>query len=326
MRKSTIFGIVIAILAVIVGAEAFIYFGGTDYFKASAYSPSSEMSDIMGKLNLTDYGTRVLKAVHPSLDTQDEFNSSCGSHDSNIYVLGCYLTAKDEVHLYNIGSKDLEGVKESTAAHELLHAVWNRLPVWDRRNLESELKTAYDQLPESSDIRTSMSLYSDDNFYDELHSRLGTEMKSLPENLEKHYSTIFKNQDEVVAYYDEYSGTFKEIEAKLGALQVKIKSEKSSIEAESTNLDKEASDLNSKIEDYNKRVSSGNYTSEASARTEGDNLKTETENLSKKYDALNEKIKSYNDLIDDYNSSVVRSNELMDEMNSNTKKVIKQQN
>lgn len=320
MRKSTLFGIIIAVLAVIVGAEAFVYFGGPDYFKASAYTPSSEMSDIMSKLDLTDYGTRVIKAVNPSLDSKDKFNSSCGAHDANIYVLGCYLTAKDEVHLYDIESNELDGVKESTAAHELLHAVWNRLPVWDRRNLEAELKDAYDKLPNSSDIKTSMSLYSDDNFYDELHSRLGTEMKALPEGLEKHYATIFKNQDEIVSYYDKYNGTFKELESKLSALQVKIKSEKTDIEEESNNLEKESSELNAKIDDYNKRISSGNYTSESAAKTEGDNLKTESENLGKNFDALNEKIKAHNDLIDEYNNSVVRSNELMDEMNSNTEK------
>jgi chromosome segregation ATPase len=235
-------------------------------------------------------------------------------------VLGCYLTGDDKIHIYNVEESELDGVKESTTAHELLHAVYLRLPFWEKNSLNNELKKVYDELPEDDDIKSSMKLYSSEDFYDELHSRLGTEKKDLSFELEKHYEAIFKDQDKIVDFYTSYSGTFKKYEKETEALGKRLESLQSEIDAEEERLKTLANDLNARIDNYNGRVTSHNYTDVNAIRLEGSALQAEVNNINSAYDALNAKIDEYNNLIGEYNSSVVRTNQIFNSINSNSEK------
>lgn len=310
-----VFGVLIAIL----GFEAFSFFGGFDYIKASSFTPSGEMQGIIDELDLTDRGVRTFRAVRPNLASRTVFNEKCNSHDSEIYVLGCYVTGDDIIYLYNIEVPELNGVRESTAAHELLHAVYNRLPFWEKNDLNSKLRKVYDSLDEKSDIKTSMELYSDEEFYDELHSRIGTEIKELPAELENHYAKIFNDQDKIVDFYNKYSGTFKALEKEMETLGSKIEEGKRYIDEETARLDALANELNKKIEDYNKRVAAGSNGS--AIQTEGNNLQKEISELEDMYKKLNEYINEYNKMIDEYNSNVIQTNDILDSINSNSSKV-----
>jgi len=315
--RAVIYGILIALIFF----EAFDLLGGYDFIKAATFTPSPEMEQVIDNINLTSRGERILKASSPTLDSRDVFNEKCDSHNAEIYVLGCYLTGDDAIHLYNIDSDELDGVIESTAAHELLHAVYNRLPFWEKTSLNNQLKAVYNSLDENDEIKTSMQLYSDDDFYDELHSRLGTEIKNLPYDLEKHYAAIFEDQDTIVDYYERYSGTFKKYESELKELEQKINNLKNDIEAEEARLTNLSNELNIKIDNYNTRVKQRNYTSVEVIRAEGKILQTEIDNINSAYDALNVKINEYNNAIIEYNNKVIRTNQVFDSINSNSMNV-----
>ncbi len=320
-KSAKIRGVIYGILIALFLFEAFDFLGGYDYIKAFAYQPSTEMEGIVKNLDLTSRGERILKATNPTLDSRETFNEKCDSHKVEIYVLGCYLTGDDMIHLYNVDTEELTGVKESTTAHELLHAVYNRLPFWEKSSLNAEMKKVYDSLDAENDIKASLSLYNADDFYDELHSRLGTEMKDLPDGLEKHYAAIFNDQDKIVEYYTSYSGTFKKLEQELRDVEDKLENLKTTIENEESRLKAAASDLNERIDDYNKRVSAGNYSSVSAARTEGNKLQSEVDKLNSDYDKLNDKITEYNKLIVEYNNSVIRTNQIFDSINSNSETI-----
>ncbi|MBR1802223.1 hypothetical protein IJ768_03295 [Candidatus Saccharibacteria bacterium] len=317
-KASKIRAVIYGVLVALVIFEAFDLLGGYDYIKANFYQPSAEISSLMEKLKLTGRGNRIMRAVSPSLDSRETFNEKCESHNSEVYVLGCYLTGEDTIHLYNIQDEELEGVVESTAAHELLHAVYNRLPFWEKSSLNAQMKSVYDTLDSESDIKTSMDLYSSDDFYDELHSRLGTEIKDLPTDLENHYAAIFEDQDEIVSFFEKYSGTFKKYENELKTLENKISTLQKEIDTEQEQLLKHSSELNSKIEDYNNRVKNNNYTSINTIRAEGQALQKEKDALDADYNALSQKINEYNALITEYNNNVVHSNQIFDAINSNS--------
>lgn len=319
MNKATkIRAVIYGVLIALVLFEAFDLLGGYDYIKANAYQPTAEVQSIIDKLDLTGRGERILKASSPNLESREIFNEKCESHNVEIYVLGCYLTADDTIHLYSIEQNELDGIVESTAAHELLHAVYNRLPFWEKNSLNQKMRDFYDTLDGEGEIKSSLELYSDNDFYDELHSRLGTEIKNLPLELENHYAAIFNDQDKIVDYYEKYSGTFKKYEDNLKNLESRIKTLRKEIDAEQAQLKTSADALNAKIEDYNNRVKSNNYTSLNAIRTEGQNLQKEIDDLKTAYDATNKKITEYNNLIDEYNNSVVRTNQMFDSINSNS--------
>ena len=276
--KSIIFGG----LALLLVLEAFDLFGGYDYLKSLSFSPTKEMTTIISSLKLTERGERTLRATTPTLDSRDVFNEKCNSHKAEVYVLGCYLTGDDSIHLYAIDKKELAGMNESTAAHELLHAVYHRLPFWEKSKVNEELSAAYENLNDE-ELKAAMDLYDDEDFYDELHSRLGTEIKDLPENLEKHYAKIFSDRKKVVAFYDNYSGTFKKLKDDLKTTEEKLNNLKVKIEDEEGRLKKVTTDLNERIDDYNRRVSEKKYSTIAEIKNEGKNLQAEVDKINSDY-------------------------------------------
>jgi predicted nucleic acid-binding Zn-ribbon protein len=313
-----------AVIGVVLTLSVFAIFncvGGYDIIKSSLYTPSSEMSTIIDDLDLTDLGKRTLYASAPTLEEKTNFNEKCNSHNKELYVLGCYNKGEDHIYLYDIDDKELAGVKESTTAHELLHSVYARLPFWEQGSLKDELKSFYDTLPEDNELRKAMSLYDEKEFYDELHSRLGTEIKGLSEKLEKHYEKYFKNQDKIVEFYEKYNKKFKELEEELKTLTKNMEELKTFITSESDNLAKKTENLNAKILNYNSRVNSGNYSSYQAALNEGKQLQNEANEIDKSYKNLNAKISEYNNLVNKYNSNIIQTNRMMDSMNSNSEKI-----
>jgi methyl-accepting chemotaxis protein len=317
-KTSRIRNIISGILIALVVLEAFDFFGGYDFVKAAVYQPTSEMETIIGNLGLTGRGERTLKATRPELETREVFNEKCDSHNVEVYVLGCYQTGEDIIHLYDVDEGELDGVKESTAAHELLHAVYHRLPFWAKNSLNENLKKYYESLDDESEIKESMKLYNDVDFYDELHSRLGTEVKNLPIELEKHYDGIFNDQDKIVEFFEKYSSTFKKYEQETKELGEKIEKLKTEIDVEEKRLETLSDELNTKIKDYNNRVDTKNYASVDAIIKEGDNLRAAVNSANAAYDSLNEKIKEYNNMISEYNNSVIRTNQIYDSINSNS--------
>ena len=315
--RAAIYGVLVALLLV----QIFDFVGGYDYIKDWFYTPDENVSKIIDSLDLTSRGRRIFEATAPSLDSRDEFNERCDSHNAEIYVLGCYLTADDVIHLYNVEESELDGVKEATAAHELLHAVYLRLPFWEKASLNNQLQAVYDSLDEKDEIKESMALYSNDDFYDELHSRLGTEKKDLPYDLEKHYEAIFNDQDRVVDYYEKYSSTFKKYEKEVEELGKKIDALQAEIDVEEKRLVDVADSLNKRIDDYNKRVSTNNYTDLNAIRAEGNALQAEVDKLKADSAALDKKIDEYNGLIAEYNNSVVKTNKIYNSINSNGEQI-----
>jgi hypothetical protein len=51
---------------------------------------------------------------------------SCLSNDADTSILGCYYDRK--IYIFDVDSDELNGVHQSTLAHELLHAIWERHP------------------------------------------------------------------------------------------------------------------------------------------------------------------------------------------------------
>ena len=318
MRKSSnTKKIIFGTLGFLLLLQLFDFLGGYDYIKAMIYQPTKEVDALISNLDLTDSGKRIFKATHPELESREEFNQKCNSHDAEIYVLGCYTTGNDKIHLYNVEDITLAGIKESTSAHELLHATYHRLR--DKSGLNNELKKYYDSLDEHNDIKESLKLYSEADLLDELHSRLGTEVKDLPAALEKHYQTIFKNQDKIVDYYQRYASTLKEHEKAVKDLSVRLEVLKTQIENEEERLNKVSNELNSKIENYNHQVELKQYDSAEAMNDYSNRLKMEAEELNAAYSTLNKNVTHYNQLVSEYNKSVIGAEKIFNSINSNSK-------
>lgn len=305
--------LIIFIVATLLCAYAF-----QDEFKAGDYALTGDLSTIASSLNLTSRAQLILRATHPELQEKASFNQNCNSHSQEIYVLGCYREDQDRLYVYNVNSTELPGVREVTTAHEMLHAAYHRLLFWEKLDLKDQLQSVYDHLPADSDLRTSMQNYHPDEFYDELHSRLGTEVKNLPATLERYYQRYFTDRQLIVKFNEQYHNVFTELQRQTDRLKESIEAKKQSIENKTKEYQTQKQQLNEVISDFNSRAARGDFISQSDFNTKRQSIVSRIDTLNREYDQLKQSIEELNSEIAKYNQSIYHNNELIDQINSNS--------
>lgn len=301
------------IISVLLCAYAF-----QDEFKAGDYALTGDLSSIASSLNLTSRAKLILRATHPELQEKASFNQNCNSHSQEIYVLGCYREDQDRLYVYNVNSSELPGVREVTTAHEMLHAAYHRLLFWEKLDLKDQLQSVYDHLPAGSDLRTSMQNYHPDEFYDELHSRIGTEVKDLPAPLERYYKRYFTDRQLIVKFNEQYHNVFTELQRQTDRLKESIEAKKQSIENKTKEYQTQKQQLNEVISDFNSRAARGDFSSQSDFNTKRQSIVSRIDALNREYDQLKQAIEELNSEIAKYNQSIYHNNELIDQINSNS--------
>lgn len=314
MKKS-----VIAILAAaIIGIIAAYFFNTSavqDRLKNINYTPSEEIVALEEKIGFTDGAKVVFRASRPSLETRDTFNEHCNSYDMDISVLGCYTN--NTIYVYNVAEPDLSGIVESTAAHEFLHAAWDRLSGSEKERISTYLNQVYQE--NKSILDEELSLYDDEEQLDELHSRIGVQIKDLPEELENYYSKYFNNQDTVVAYYNSYIAPFNKLKDETEELKATIDAEKERIDALTKEYYERAEALSSAINEFNTCAdTAGCFSSSSQFYNRRAELVAEQEALEELYESANNAVNSYNQLIEEYNNDILRTETLQNAINSNS--------
>ena len=289
-----------------------------DWFSGLSYSATPELATIENSVSLTNSGKLILHASHPLLASRDDFNAHCDSHDEQISVLGCYTGGK--IYVYNIDEADLAGIKESTIAHELLHAVWARLSNSEKSDLSTELIKVYNDEKYHTRLSEDLETYDNAEQIDELHSRIGTEIADLPDALEAHYAKYFENQDLVVDYYDSYITPFRELSEEIERLSIKLEDLSKKIEELTSLYYATAEKLSADIDEFNKCAHTvGCYATDALFYNVRNKLVARKDAIEDDYENLNKLINEYNALVKEYNENVVRGETLENMINSNAK-------
>ena len=276
------------------------------------YEPSAEVVTLVDRLELTDDGMRILKASSPVIQTAGDFNENCPSVDAETSVLGCYWNRG--LYIYAVDNSELDGVKESTLAHELLHAVWDR---YGNQEIANELEKVYAQNQDA--FGDHMTHYSEESRVDELHSIIGTQLPDdkLTDRLLAHYAKYFKNRTQIVQYYLDYENKFKETERRLTELRDQIDADSVEINRLTANYEASVKRLNDDINTFNKRARSGYYSSkEQQFKADRERLVARQDQLESDYDYIDQKINEANALIEEYNQNVDHSTELYQSINS----------
>ena len=312
--------IILAVSAlIIVFIGVFIYLNRIviyDWLMAMSYRAPAEVTAVEDKIALTDRAKLIFAATHPSMESRVDFNENCNSHEKEISVLGCYSNGR--IHVYNIQSAELNGILESTAAHELLHAAWERTDGGEKSRLTNYLMDVYNDERYHELLADDLDTYDQKNRVDELHSRIGTEIADLPEELEKHYARYFTNQDLVVDFYNNYITPFKELDEEIKALSAELESANAEIEQKSANYYTRAEQLLKEVDEFNVCANTaGCFSSNATFLARRNQLIAEQTNLDGVYDEVNSLVAHYNSLVAEYNAHVLRGEELEKVINSN---------
>ena len=287
-----------------------------DFWRGKTYVATPEMSKIRASLNLTGQGEFLFDASQPELNSKDDFNVRCRREDEEIAILGCYT--EGNIYVYDITEAELDGIRELTAAHELLHAVFARMSDDEKEALKSDLNQVYQA--NEQDLSDDLANYGEAEKYEELYVRAGTEVKDLPIALENHYAKVFKDQDQIVDFYEKYIVVFRELEVELTALENEMADLTEQIEQQTTDYERRVNQLNADIISFNSCAEvAGCFKSEADFYTRRNGLVGEQSALEHLYEEINRLIDDYNAKVEIYNADVLRSEKLNTIINSSNK-------
>ena len=286
----------------------------SDFMRGVGYQPVGEMERIMQDLDLTGRGEFLFRAARPELSLRDGFNATCRSMgDEEMAVLGCYTDGT--IYVYNIDAAELDGIRELTTAHELLHVVWERMSDSEKQNLDaaltSTLNNNWDVLGEE------LEAYEANERQEELFVRAGTEVADLPTELEKVYGEVFNEQDKIVSFYDRYIGVFKAMETEMEELSRQMETIENQVGNINVEYEGRMNTLNNEIDAFNACAeTAGCFESESEFYARRAALVNEQDALGVLYEQLDSLVNQYNDLVERYNADVIRTDELNQMMNS----------
>lgn len=241
-----------------------------DWLRLRNYEPPVAIAAIAKADTMTDDAKRIFYVTHPDLmNKAGAFRAACPTFEQTV-VLGCYRSGFSSViYIYNVQDTRLSGVVEVTAAHEMLHAAYERLAQNDKIRINGLLNDFYANELRDKRVIEAIDAYKKtepNELLNEMHSIFGTELSDLPNELESYYGRYFSNRGSVVAFADKYADEFsnridkiKDYEQRLLALREKINAEEASLNSRREKIEADRRHLDSlrasgQAEQYNAAV------------------------------------------------------------------------
>jgi uncharacterized protein YukE len=290
----------------------------TDWFKLRDYQPTADITAIGDATTMTDKARHLFYINHPELQDKAAFRQSCPQYDEQTIVIGCYDAGQRGIFVLKVDDERLNGVEEVTAAHEMLHAAYERLSDSERARIDALLQDYANTQLKNQRILTTLEGYKKSEpgqQLNEMHSMFGTEIDDLPTELKAYYSQYFQDRSRVVAAADAYQAAFtsrqatiEQYDSQLKQLNTKIKADTQSLETQADDIDRSRKQLESyrqggNIDSYNNGVEPFN------ARVNAYNALLE---------ATRQEISQYNTLVGERNAIAAQTLELQKAIDSSS--------
>jgi len=224
-----------------------------DNVRAWQFTPSARIVDIRSTLKLTPLGKLYFDSSQPSVEAADGFNQNCPQSEPNNPVVGCY--SNQLIYVYDVKDDRLDGIEETTAAHELLHAAYERMSDSERIEIDTALEKAYKSI-KTKELEARMDYYKKNEpgeEYNELHSILGTEFTQIGSALEAHYAKYFEDRGAVLGQYQNYQAVFVQTTKKLDTLAAAINMRTTKVNIKITTFKRDQYVLNADIKAFERR-------------------------------------------------------------------------
>jgi uncharacterized protein YPO0396 len=313
-------GLVVGLL--FAGVAAFIMLNRqyvVDQVAVWQYTPSPAVAQLAQRATIADKGLFYFYASQPSVEGTQKFNSMCDRKEPTSAILGCYSAQR--IYIYDVTDPRLDGIREVTASHEMLHAVFERLSDEEKARLGVLLEAEYAKL-NNKDLQSRMEYYARSEPGDrinELHSIIGTEVASISPELEAHYKLYFSDRQKMVALHTTYQKVFDDLSAQATTLADELTRLRNNVSAEIEEYNASAERLEADVAALKAREATINRTSAAQVNA----YNADRQTLIDRIDALNRqkadidaKTNEFNTKLSAYNDLVVRSNELKQKIDS----------
>ena len=289
-----------------------------DWYALLDYEAPAAIASLADDTTMNDETRNVFYVNHPELQNKQQFQSSCIKQEETI-VLGCYVE-NTGIFLLEVDDERLDGITEVTAAHEVLHAMYDRLDDDERAKVDKMTANFFKTL-NNKRIKENVENYRKRDASvvpNELHSILATEVRELNNELEEYYKRYFDDRLAIVKLSEAYEQTFIDLEnqvknyqKQLDNLKIKLDGNDSSISNLGNRIDSERSRLDrllnsDQVEEYNQSVNGFN-------------------NLVGQYNGLIQERKSiisqYNRIVGLYNEVASTEAELVDSLKIDTQEI-----
>jgi hypothetical protein len=282
-----------------------------DWSKLLNYQPSPAVARLATTATMTDTARRLFYVNNPTIESQKLSLNLCKSSEHTI-ILGCYVPSRG-IFLQEVVDPRLQGVMEVTAAHEMLHAAYQRMSLLEQAQINQQLQSALTKLQNPRILKLVETYRSQDtrSVDNELHSILGTEVLALSPELESHYRKYFTDRSTIVLLSEKYERVFTALRSKAKTLNIQLGERKLALEQlaaqvkqEAASVDAERSNLQSLIAsspqaDHNFRVSNFN-----------DRVNSYNQLVAR----LREQTETYNQMVNEHNSIALEEKSLVESL------------
>jgi hypothetical protein len=285
-----------------------------DWFRLYGYQPTAEVADLVDAGSFNERAIHLFYINRPEIVAKKDFGKQCSSKQEQTIVLGCYKSVQSGIYVLKItDDARLDGVMEVTAAHEMLHAAYDRLSADERQQVDGWLNDYYRNQLDDERIKQTIESYKKsepDALENEMHSIFGTEVSDLPPPLEGYYRRYFNDRSQVVRLAETYQAEFtsrKQLVARydqqLVTLKQLIDQQEDNLRKQLTSLEQESARLQSlrrsNVDAYNAGV--GPYN-------------TSIQRYNQLVEALKAQISQYNALVKKRNAVALEQVQLTKEL------------
>lgn len=281
------------------------------------YQPTSEISNLVSRIDFNNYGKFIFYSSQPKLDGTQNFNSECNRVEATTSILGCYSNGR--IYIYNVTDKTLDGVREVTAAHETLHAIYARMSSSEKSEVDKLVEAEYDKLKGDQAFADMIAYYDRSEpgqRNNELHSMIGTEVADISTQLEAHYKKYFTDRQKIVALNKQYISVFKTLKSKAAELSAQLDALSADITAKTNQYNADINTLNNDIDTFNVRATSGDFTSQSQFNYERSVLASRAAVLESTRQDIQSDMSNYDSILAEYNSIASESQKLYNTIDS----------
>lgn len=293
-------GVVSALVLVAVGVTAATWTDARSQWIRDRWTvwtqPSApEVVALAAATGMSEEGRLVYLASTPELESGAAFADDCPAETG--IVLGCYV--RGEIFLFEVTDARLAGTTEVAAAHEMLHAAYERLTDEERARVDELVATAVAALPPDDPTFAELELYEVAQRPDEWHSRLGTQVADLSPELEAYYARWFDDRSLVLRHWADSQAELERLRAEIDRRVAELDVLRADLEARSAAYDDAVATLNADIERFNARADAGDFDSQAQFDAERAALVARSERLAADAASIDADIVRYNTLVDE---------------------------
>ena len=300
-----------------------------DWLNVQPQASSPDIERLATATAMTRSAQRLFYRQDPTIEQRREFLETCSKVPVKGVMMGCYSRrgSVGKIAIQAVTEPRLQGMMEVTAAHEMLHAAYDKLSSLERDRLTPLLESAVKMVKDQRLLKVLNQYKTDDRerYLNELHSHLGTEISNLGEpELEQHYAQYFTDRQQTVSFAVKAGSTLRVIDERAEKLKPEIDRLEIDLKARRAELDSTESRSKSSSERLEEQSSALNQVREKAeiGVANGDpstNLIAEFENQRSRFnDAVevhNAQVRERQAQIDSYNDIVVNYKKKVDEYN-----------